>query len=159
MGKHEFMAIPKGTSLPDISLPDKKGQPIDLNDYLKGKIGVVFFYSKDHSPGCTKEVCSFRDSYEDFVDAGADVVGISPDSVESHRAFAESQNLPYLLLSDEDNVAREAFDVSGFLFGLFSGRVTFIFDRHGELVHSFRSQFNAVKHKEEAINAIEELIK
>ena len=151
------MSLSKGDPMPNVVLQDQDGQNIALKDHLNGKIGVVFFYPMDGSPGCTKEACSFRDSYEDFQEAGAEVVGISPDSVDSHDQFARNQELPFRILSDEDNVARDAFGVPGFLFGLFSGRVTYIFNRESALVHSFRSQFKASKHKDEAMNMVRAL--
>ncbi|MEL7021187.1 MAG: peroxiredoxin, partial [Bacteroidota bacterium] len=106
------------------------------------------------TPGCTAEACSFRDSYEDFTDAGAEVVGISADSPASHAAFAKKHRLPFTLLSDVGNKVRKQFGVPGSLFGLLPGRVTYIFDRNGICQHVFDSQLNATKHVSEAMNAL-----
>lgn len=114
---------------------------------------VVYFYPADDTPGCTAESCSFRDSYEDFTEAGAEVVGISGDSVESHQRFAEKHRLPFHLLADVDGAAREAFGV-GRTFGLLPGRVTFVIDPGGTIRKVFNSQFRPRKHIDEALATI-----
>src|SRR5690606_13497536 len=92
----------------------------------------------------------------DFVDAGAEVVGVSPDSLESHRAFAKDHKLPYRLLSDADGELRRAFDV-GKTLGFLPGRVTFVIDRSGIVQHVFNSQLQARKHVEEALSVVSRL--
>jgi peroxiredoxin Q/BCP len=141
-----------GRSAPDFTLPDQDGQPVRLAD-LRGRWVVVYFYPADDTPGCTAESCSFRDSHEDFVDAGAVVVGISSDSVESHKAFAAKHRLPFTLLADTDGSVRKAWGVSKTL-GLLPGRVTFVLDPEGVVRHRFSSQLKPTKHIGEALAVI-----
>lgn len=137
---------------PDFTLPDQDGSPVHLAD-LRGSWVVVYFYPADDTPGCTAESCSFRDSHEDFVDAGARVVGISSDSVSSHRAFADKHGLPFTLLADTDGTVRKAWGV-GKTLGLLPGRVTYVIDPEGVVRHKFSSQFKPKKHIDEALAVI-----
>ena len=117
--------IPAGQQAPPFTLHDSAGKAWSLDALrAKGPV-VVFFYPRDESPICTREVCSFRDAHQDFVDAGATVVGVSSDSEESHAAFARKRHLPYLLLSDPGGKVRKAFGISR-AFGLVDGRATFV---------------------------------
>jgi peroxiredoxin Q/BCP len=125
---------------------------VRLSDF-RGRPVVVFFYPKDDTPGCTAEACSFRDRYEAFAEAGAEVVGISSDSPESHRRFAARHGLPFLLLSDADGAARSAYGVPRTL-GLLPGRVTYVIDAQGVVRHIFNSQFRPARHIEEALGAL-----
>src|SRR5262245_39415004 len=93
------MPIEEGKLAPTFTLPDAKGNKVTLRS-LRGKDVIVFFYPADDTPGCTKEACGFRDAWSDLKKAGAVVLGVSPDSGESHRAFASKYDLPYTLLSD-----------------------------------------------------------
>ena len=120
---------------------------------------VIYFYPKDDTPGCTKEACSFRDSYEEFTDKNIKVIGISADDVESHRNFAEKYNLPFTLLADTDNKVRNLFGVKANMFGLIPGRVTYVVDKKGEIIFMYDSQFKASSHIEESIKAIEASLK
>lgn len=142
--------ISNGSQLPAFSLPDEDGNMVDIRSY-SGKILVLYFYPKDETPGCTKEACSFRDSFQDFTDAGAVVVGVSADSPASHRSFKEHHRLPFTLLSDENNAVRKMLGVPADVLGLIPGRVTFIIDQQQMVRYSFRSQFNASRHITEAI--------
>jgi peroxiredoxin Q/BCP len=144
-----------GAQLPDISLKDQEGNPIHLKNYI-GRPLVVFFYPKDETVGCTIEVCAFRDHYQEFVDLGATVVGISRDSVKSHKRFWGRQHLTFSLLSDIDGIAIEAFGVPRKLFGLLPGRVTFIFDSDGKLIHSFDSSIGFKKHLETSLSVLKD---
>ncbi len=145
-----------GDVAPDFTLPDQHGSPIALHDLLgKGPL-VVYFYPKDESTGCTAEACSFRDSYEVFSKAGAEVVGVSGDSSESHLKFAQHHRLPFLLLSDGGNKLRKQYGVPT-TFGLIPGRVTYILDRNGVVRHMFSSQAGYMKHVNEALRIVEEL--
>ena len=117
---------------------------------------VLYFYPKDETPGCTAEACAFRDNYEDFVDAGAVVIGVSQDSEKSHKAFAEHHRLPFLLISDSDKALRKAYGVPNNL-GFIPGRVTFVIDREGKIQHVFNSQINATKHVTEALEVLKRL--
>ena len=114
---------------------------------------VLFFYPKDDTPGCTKEVCAFRDDHEEFGRLDAEVIGISSDSVESHRSFAENHDLPFTLLSDEGGKVRQLYGVPNTL-GLFPGRVTYVIDREGVVRHIFSSQLAASRHVQEALEAL-----
>jgi peroxiredoxin Q/BCP len=99
--------LEKGQSAPDFALPDDTGRTVRLSDF-KGKKVVVYFYPKDDTPGCTREACSFRDTYNKLLDKGAVVIGISADTPESHAGFKKKYNLPFYLLSDRDKaVIRE----------------------------------------------------
>ncbi len=142
-----------GERVPDIKLKDQHGENFSFSDLIGKKALVVYFYPKDFTPGCTKEACSFRDSYQDFQDLGAEVIGISTDSEESHTKFSDKYKLPYVLLSDNNKKAREAFDVKPNLLGLLPGRETFVFSKEGELLHKFNSM-NADRHMPEALTVL-----
>jgi thioredoxin-dependent peroxiredoxin len=149
-------ALRVGDSAPDFTLPDQQGRPVHLAEYLgKGPI-VVYFYPKDYSTGCTAEACAFRDSYTVFAEAGAEVMGISSDSIESHRRFAEERHLPFLLLCDEHSRVRRLYRVSPTL-GFIPGRVTYVLDQAGIIRHIFSSQINATQHVKEALATISTL--
>ena len=141
-----------GAKAPDFTLPSQSKEMVRLNDFL-GKPVVLFFYPKDNTPGCTKEVCAFRDDFEEFGKLDADVIGISSDSVESHRAFAEKHDLPFALLSDEGGKVRKLYGAPNTL-GLFPGRVTYVLDEHGVVRHIFSSQLGVERHVQEAVNAL-----
>ena len=111
---------------------------------------IAYFYPKDFTQGCTAEACSFRDSYEAFKDLGAEVIGISSDSQNSHRDFAQQYHLPFILLSDVDDAVRKAYGVKKTL-GLFAGRVSFVVDKKGIIRHVFSSQTRATAHVGEAL--------
>ena len=117
---------------------------------------VVYFYPKDFTRGCTAEACGFRDSYEAFKDLGAEVIGISSDSQDSHRDFAQQHHLPFILLSDADSAVRKAYGVKKSL-GLFAGRVSFVIDKKGIIRHIFSSQTRATAHVGEALNVLKSL--
>ena len=151
------MKIKKGSQIPQFSLTDQHGNIFDTRKEIGRKNLVIYFYPKDDTPGCTREACSFRDQFEDFTDLGAEVVGISADSVESHRQFAEKHRLPFRLLSDPENKARKAFGVPADMLGLLPGRVTYIVDKVGTVQHVFKSQFNAGKHVSEARQVLKNL--
>lgn len=142
-----------GEEVPQLQLKDQDGNIFKFSE-LKGKKSfVVYFYPKDFTPGCTKEACSFRDSYEEFKDLGAEVIGISADSSSSHSKFANKYDLPYIFLSDPDKKARQAFGVKPNLLGLIPGRETFVFDKDGKLLHKFNSM-NAKRHMPEALTVL-----
>ena len=145
-----------GDAAPDLTLSTHSGEQIALADYRGKKAVVVFFYPKDGTPGCTKEACAFRDAYEDFVEAGAVVIGVSSDSEARHQAFASTHQLPFVLASDKDARARRAFGVPKSM-GLFPGRVTYVIDQEGIVRHIFNSQSAADRHVEEALGSIRKL--
>jgi peroxiredoxin Q/BCP len=129
---------------------------VSLADLRRNRAVVLFFYPKDETAICTKEACAFRDAYEDFVDAGAAVIGVSSDSAESHRRFAHGHRLPFLLLADVDGSLREAFGVPKTL-GMLPGRVTYVIDKEGVVRHVFSSQFSADQHVSEALAVVRQL--
>jgi len=145
-----------GDAAPDFALPDPAGRVVRLADFRGKKAVVLYFYPKDDTPGCTKESCTFRDQYRDFQDVGAEVIGVSSDSSDSHKKFAGKHRLPFVLLSDEGGAARKTYGVPATL-GLLPGRVTFVIDRQGVVRHVFNSQFKATQHVSEAIDALRAL--
>lgn len=143
-----------GDAMPDSTLVGADG-PTQLRARI-GKPLVVYFYPKDETYGCTKEACSFRDQYEDFVAAGADVIGISADDAASHDKFREKHRLQFTLLSDPGGKVANAWGVKKTL-GILPGRVTFVFDKQGVLRHRFDSQLKFNQHVDEALQAIKGL--
>jgi peroxiredoxin Q/BCP len=145
-----------GDTAPNFGLQTSNGSYVALEDFLGKKNVVVYFYPKDFTRGCTAEACSFRDSYEAFTDLGAEVIGISSDSQNSHRDFAQRHHLPFVLLSDVDGSVRKAYGVKKTL-GLFAGRVSFVIDKKGIIRHVFSSQTRATAHVGEALNVLKSL--
>lgn len=143
-----------GDEVPVFKLQDQNGDWFDLSLFKGNTAMVIYFYPKDDTPGCTKEACSFRDSYEAFTDKNIKVIGISADDVESHKNFADKYNLPFTLLADTENEVRNLFGVKPNAFGLIPGRVTYVVDKKGEVIFMYQSQFQAKKHIEEALKAI-----
>jgi peroxiredoxin Q/BCP len=150
--------IKVGDMAPDFTLPDQTGSLTSLKDFIGKKTIVLYFYPKDFSRGCTAEACAFRDSYDVFVEAGAQVIGISSQSVDSHNRFVMLNKLPFILLSDESGKVRELYGVPSNL-GILPGRVTYIIDKKGIVRHVFSSQLNATKHVEEALRIVKEISK
>lgn len=149
------MGLKVGDSAPEFSLKNQDGKVFNSKDVLGKKYLVVYFYPKDDSPGCVKEACQFRDRYEDFVDNGAMVIGISSDSEKSHRKFAKKYNLPFTLLADADKKVRRLFRVENNLF-ILPGRQTFIIDLEGKIAMTFNS-VNAFEHMKRALKKIKAL--
>ncbi|WP_338442003.1 peroxiredoxin [Synechococcus elongatus IITB4] len=147
------MAIAVGDVAPDFSLPAQDGSTVSLSDFRGQKPVVLYFYPKDDTPGCTIEACSFRDSYTAFQEAGAVVLGVSSDSVESHQRFAKKYNLPFQLLSDEGDRLRQSYGVPKTLF-VIPGRVTYVIDKEGKVRHIFDSLLNAQAHIQESLNIL-----
>lgn len=155
--KNNMNEIKIGSSIPEFKLSDQNGNLFDINTVLGKKNLVIYFYPKDDSPGCTKEACSFRDQFEVFKEADAVIIGISGQSVESHKEFAEKHRLSFTLLSDEGNKIREQFGVPTNFLGLLPGRVTYIADKSGKVIYVFNSQIQAEKHVDEALRILKEL--
>ncbi len=149
--------ISVGSSLPGFSSIDQDGKAFDIGSIVGKKNIVIYFYPKDDSPGCTKEACSFRDQFEVFAQADAVIIGISSQSVRSHKEFAEKYRLNYTLLSDEGESIRKLFGVPTNLFGLIPGRVTYVVNKVGKVVYIFNSQINAVQHVDEALKILKDL--
>jgi peroxiredoxin Q/BCP len=147
--------IEVGDVVPTFSLQDQNDEMFTVNNAI-GKPMIIYFYPKDDTPGCTKEACKFRDEFENFTDLGAVVIGISADSVESHKKFEEKYNLPFILLADIDNVVRKLFGVPNNLF-VIPGRVTYVIDKNGIVQYIFNNQLGAEKHIENALQKLKEL--
>ncbi|MDN5351291.1 MAG: thioredoxin-dependent peroxiredoxin [Clostridiales bacterium] len=127
------------TKAPDFTLPDKDGHPVTLSDF-RGKKVVLYFYPKDNTPGCTKQACAFAEAYDAFREKDIVVIGVSKDSTASHQKFADKYNLPFILVSDPDRVAIEAYDVwkEKKLYGKINMgvvRTTYIIDENGMIEH------------------------
>jgi peroxiredoxin Q/BCP len=149
-------SIHVGDRAPDFTLPSQTGAQVSLAEFRGNKAVVLFFYPKDGTVVCTKEACAFRDAYEDFVQAGAVVIGVSSDSAESHQTFASGHQLPFVLLADTDGSLRGSFGVPK-TWGLMPGRVTYIIDKEGVVRHIFSSQFAADRHVSEALIIVRQL--
>jgi peroxiredoxin Q/BCP len=145
-----------GDKAPDFTLPSQAGEQVRLSDRLGERIVVLYFYPKDETAGCTKEACAFRDSYEVFAEAGAEVIGVSSDSVDKHAAFAGHHELPFTLLSDQGGQVRKSYAVPATL-GLLPGRVTYVIDREGTVRHVFSSQMNIGRHVNDALDVVQKL--
>ena len=144
-----------GDKVPSFQLKDQDGNNFDINSVLGKQPLVIYFYPKDETSVCTKEACSFRDSYTAFSQYGAKVIGISSDGVASHKSFATHHNLPFTLLSDTANTVRKLFGVPKTF--VIPGRVTYIVDKNGVVVHTFNSLKDGEKHVTEALAALKKL--
>jgi peroxiredoxin Q/BCP len=151
------MGLKVGDIIPNFKAKDANGNDFDSENIVGKKPLVIYFYPKDNTPGCTAEACSFRDQYEDFKDLGAEVIGISSDSVSSHQQFSEQYKLPFILLSDNDKKIKTLFGVPSGLFGLLPGRVTYVTDKNGVIQMIFDSVL-ATKHIPKALQAIKKLV-
>lgn len=130
-----------GTKAPDFTLPDQNGEMHSLSDY-KGQKVILYFYPKDNTPGCTKQACNFGELYPQFQEKGAAVIGISKDSVASHKKFEEKYSLPFTLLSDTELKAIQAYDVwkEKKNYGKVSMgvvRTTYLIDEEGKISKAF----------------------
>jgi len=124
------MALRVGDKIPFFTSLDGEGKSFEIRDYI-GKPLVIYFYPKDDTPGCTIQACAFRYQYEDFKALGAEVIGISSDSLQSHQKFASRYKLPFILLSDFDKKIRTEFGVPNDFLGLLPGRATYVIDKNG----------------------------
>ena len=145
-----------GDKAPDFTLFSQTGENVTLSQIIGKKNIVLYFYPKDESKGCTRQACEFRDKYEVFTDLGAEVIGLSSDDIKSHESFAKKYNLPFILLSDNENKVRKLYDVKS-TFGVIPGRVTFVIDKKGIIKSIFSSQFNFKKHIDESLETLKQL--
>jgi peroxiredoxin Q/BCP len=150
-------AIKTGSKVPVFTLQDQDGKTFDIKNVLGKKNLVIYFYVKDETPGCTAESCTFRDQYEVFQQADAMIIGISAQSVESHKEFADKYKLPFILLSDPENNVRKMFGINTGENGSRPGRVTFVIDKTGTIVYVFDSLTQPVQHVSEALNVLKKL--
>ena len=146
-----------GKKAPEFTLPDQNGQMVSLSDFREKKV-VLYFYSKDNTAGCTKQACSFSELYPDFTEKNAVVIGVSKDSSESHKKFAEKYGLPFILLADTERTVIEAYDVwkEKNMYGkkvMGVVRSTYLIDEQGIIVKAFTK----VKAAENAAQMLKEL--
>jgi peroxiredoxin Q/BCP len=156
MSKVISKTLQTGDFAPDFILKDQHNSLVRLSDYRGNKNVVLYFYPKDDTPGCTQEAKCFRDNYEVFRGYGAEVIGISSDSTDTHIKFAGKHSLPFILLSDYNGKVRELYGIQKTLF-MIPGRVTFVIDKYGVIRHIFSSQFQAARHIEEALDILRKL--
>ncbi|WGK65032.1 peroxiredoxin [Croceiramulus getboli] len=142
---------------PLFRLQDQNGDWQEAKEIYPEGPTVLFFYPKDFTPGCTSEVCDFRDAMPEFKTLGAQIFGVSSDSVKSHERFAKKHDLPFPILTDTQGSLRKAFGVQSELFGLLPGRETFVIDRSGEIVLRYKNM-NAKRHRKKAFEAVKELV-
>jgi thioredoxin-dependent peroxiredoxin len=142
-----------GDLAPDFTLPDQLGERVRLGELVGKKSVVLYFYPKDATPGCTAEARAFRDAYDTFTAADTEVLGVSSDSIKSHKRFAARHQLPFRLLSDRDGAVRALYGVERTL-GILPGRVTYVIDRDGVVQHVYSSQLAATRHVREACQAL-----
>lgn len=146
------MALKIGDKIPSFTSIDSKGDSFDIIEYIGNPL-VIYFYPKDDTPGCTIQACTFRDKYEDFKALGAEVIGISSDSLKSHQKFASRYKLPFILLSDFDKKIRTQFGVPNDFLGLIPGRATYVIDKKGVVQLIFDST-SAKIHIEKALEIL-----
>lgn len=151
------MALKIGDKIPSFTAKDTNGNLFESQDYIGKQPLVIYFYPKDNTPGCTTQACSFRDNYQDFKDLGAEVIGISSDTVQSHIQFKSKFNLPFILLSDNDKKIRKLFGVQNNLL-VIPGRETFVTDKNGTILLIFNSM-SAEIHIEKALEILKKLTK
>ena len=148
------MRVKVGDNAPDFTLTSQNGEEVTLSQFLSKKNIVLFFYPKDESPICTRQVMIFKDNFKIFTKLDAEVLGVNSGSIKSHKAFAEHHKLPFMLLSDKDKKVKKLYGVSSSL-GIISGRVTYIIDKKGVVRNLFSSQLQLGKHVEEAKKILE----
>lgn len=146
------MALKVGDKLPNFKAKDTNGNLFDSQDYIGKQALVIYFYPKDETKVCTAQACSFRDNYEEFKDLGAEIIGISADSVQSHVKFKSKFNLPFILLSDNDKKLRKLFGVEND-FLIIPGRQTFVVDKNGFIIMVFNSMSGTI-HIEKALKVL-----
>lgn len=147
-----------GTTAPSFTLPDQNGELRSLSDYLGQRV-VLYFYSKDNTAGCSKQACAFGELHPQFREKGAVVIGVSKDSVASHKRFEEKYHLPFTLLSDTEKVVLQAYDVwkEKKLYGKVSMgtvRTTYLIDENGIIVKAF-GKVKAAENAEQMLGALE----
>ena len=154
MPLHKILNI--GDRIPDFELQDQHGQCVKRIDF-EGKPLVIFFYPKDHTPGCTAEACSFRDYESEFQSVGAQVIGINSGSVEEHKGFSDKYSVTYPLLSDPGHEVRKSFGAPGLLFNTVANRITYVTDENHKVAYIFKSLMRANDHVSESLEFLKSL--
>lgn len=142
-----------GQSAPDFTLKNAQGEEVRLYNLLSRGDVVLYFYPKDETRGCTAQACAFRDSYEEFKDAGAEVVGVSSDGEQDHAGFANNHRLPFILLSDPNKEVRKLYKVPNSLLFI-PGRVTYVIGTDQKIRMAFNSMFKPEEHIQEALQVL-----
>ncbi len=150
------MGLKIGDTVPNFSGIDANGNLFDSKEVIGKKPVVIYFYPKDNTRVCTEQACSFRDQYEEFKELGAEVIGISGDSVKSHTDFTNKHHLPFILISDSDKKIRKAFGVPNDYFGLVPGRATYVANRAGVVQLIFDSTSGKI-HIEKALEILKRM--
>jgi len=145
-----------GEAIPQFELQDQHGQNFSSESF-KGKPLVIFFYPKDHTPGCTAQACSFRDHESEFASVGAQVIGINNGSVKEHNGFSEKYKLNFPILSDPNHRVRKSFGAPGLLFNMVADRITFVTDADHKVAYIFKSMTKATDHIDESLNFLKNL--
>ena len=148
------MKIKEGDLFPAFTLKDDNGEDFDLNTLIGEKNIVLYFYPKDETLGCTRQACSFRNSYHDFLELDCTVIGISNDSFKSHNSFKNNHQLQFKLLSDNKGMIRKKIGIPNDVFGLIPGRCTFVINKKGVIIKIIRSSINMQKHINEALKVL-----
>jgi peroxiredoxin Q/BCP len=151
------MSIKIGDNCPSFTLQDQDGKLCDINALIGEKNLIIYFYPNDDTPVCTKVACMLRDIYVEFKDLGCEVIGISSDSISSHKSFAQKHRLSFTLLADTSGKVRKQFGVPGNLFGLIPGRVTYIIDKQGVVRGIFNSLLDPAGHLKSAFETVKKL--
>lgn len=151
------MALQIGDRVPNFTALATDGTNFDSQTIIGKQAVVIYFYPKDDTRVCTEQACSFRDQYEDFKELGAEVIGVSSDSVVSHQKFAKRYKLPFLLLSDSNKKLRRLFGVPSDLLGLIPGRVTYVVDKNGIILLVFNSMSGKI-HIKKAYDVLKKLV-
>jgi peroxiredoxin Q/BCP len=150
------MALKVGDKVPNFIAKDTNGNDFDSQSIIGKQPVVIYFYPKDETKVCTEQACSFRDNYQEFKDLGAEVIGISADSVQSHLKFKSKFNLPFILLSDADKKLRKLFGVGNNLIFI-PGRQTFVADKNGTIIMVFNSMSGKI-HIEKALEILKKAL-
>lgn len=150
------MALKVGDKVPNFIAKDTNGNDFDSQSIIGKQPVVIYFYPKDETKVCTEQACSFRDNYQEYKDLGAEVIGISADSVQSHLKFKSKFNLPFILLSDADKKLRKLFGVGNNLIFI-PGRQTFVADKNGTIIMVFNSMSGKI-HIEKALEILKKAL-
>lgn len=144
------MKLKVGDLAPNFEGINEAGEKVSLSDF-KDKYVVLYFYPKDDTPGCRAEALSFKENWDEIIKRGAVVIGVSGDSQESHKKFKEKYQLPFTLISDENDKIRETYGAKGLLI---PARVTFVINPEGRIVLIYSSQMNPTSHVKEVLNVL-----
>jgi peroxiredoxin Q/BCP len=150
------MKLSIGDKAPEFKLEDQNGNLFNLKDHIGKDNILIYFYPKDETPGCTKEACSFQDNLSEFTSLDCTVVGISGDSLKSHKRFAKKHDLTFSILSDRKNKVRKQYGVKPVIPGVLPGRKTYLVDKKGYITHITEYQFKPLLHIKEALSILKD---